>query len=39
MNNDELVYKKKYLKYKQKYLQLKQMGGMNGNTNNDVFNQ
>jgi hypothetical protein len=27
MNNDELVYKQKYLKYKQKYLQLKQMGG------------
>jgi hypothetical protein len=28
MNNDELMYKQKYLKYKQKYLELKQQGGM-----------
>ena len=27
MNNDELMYKQKYLKYKQKYLELKQNGG------------
>ena len=39
MNNDELVYKQKYLKYKQKYLQLKQMGGMNSKTTSDIFNQ
>ncbi len=27
MNNDELMYKQKYLKYKHKYLELKQNGG------------
>jgi hypothetical protein len=31
MNNDELMYKQKYLKYKQKYFELKQDGGLFGN--------